>query len=143
MKKFFCLILFLLVTIPVFAGNTLAPDEIQRLTKAKSLLADTEDRSVNELVLKFQKTGWPEDYLAIYEAIAFTFRDITKDYKNDRVARVRLLDKIRMNMAYFQFGGSRAEQEGSSELNRLIQRKLKQYLPEDIWFNPAIFHSLE
>ena len=144
MKKAVCGIVFLILLLPAIASANFTQVEIRRLTEAKSLLMDAEKRSVEDLIKEFNDTGLPREQLDIYEATAATFRDIINDYsKNDAQSRERLLDKIRMNMAYFQFGGTRAEQEGGSELNRLIQRKLIQYLPENIWDNPKLFHSLE
>lgn len=138
---FFSLIIFGAVTSS--ADASLTQKDLQRIIRAKALMMDAEKRSADEIRSEFEESGYPQQQLQIYEAIAKTFRDIVADYKeNTAEARVRLLDKIRMNMAYFQFGGSKSEKEGGSELNRLIQRKLKEYLPKDIWDDPNVFHSL-
>jgi hypothetical protein len=142
--KTICLCVLLTFIVPAAAGAALTQTEVFRLTKAKALLMDAEKRPLDEIIEEFERTGLPHEHLQIYEAVAATFRDILTDHQeNDTRSRERLLDKIRMNMAYFQFGGTKTEQEGGSELNRLIQRKLKQYLPEDIWGNSKLFHSLE
>lgn len=118
--------------------------EIQRLTKAKTLLMDTENRSVQDILKEFEAMGSPQQQLIIYEAVAAAFRDVQEKYGEDsRQSREQLLAKIRLNMAYFQLGGAVGEQAGMGELNKLIRRKLKQYLPENIWDNPDLFHSLE
>ena len=63
-------------------------------------MMDAEKRSADEIRSEFEESGYPQQQLQIYEAIAKTFRDIVADYKeNTAEARVRLLDKIRMNMA--------------------------------------------
>jgi len=143
-RKTIFLILLLILISPAIAGAAFTQAEIGRLTEAKALLSDAETRSHDEIIEAFVETGLPHEQLVIYEAIAATFRDIIDDYgENTPESRGRLLNKIRMNMAYFQFGGSKKEQEGGSELNRLIQRKLKEYLPKEIWDNPQLFHSLE
>ncbi len=144
MNKVVCFILFLVVISPATASAAFTQAEVRRLTEAKILLMDADKRSVDDLIEGFNSTGLPNEQITIYEAIAATFRDIIQDYgEHSAQSQKQLLNKIRMNMAYFQFGGSRAEQPGGSELNRLIQRKLKQYLPENIWDNPKLFHSLE
>ncbi len=144
MKNVACFIILLFLVFPAAAEAAFTQAEVRRLTEAKTLLMDADKRSVDDLIEEFNSTGLPIEQIMIYEAIAATFRDIMKDYgENSTRSREQLLNKIRMNMAYFQFGGSRAEQPGGSELNRLIQRKLKHYLPEDIWENQKLFHSLE
>ena len=143
MKTFVCFILFILLAFPVMGDADLTQSERKRLTEAKALLMDVESRSVDDLMNKFAETGLAREQLQIYEAIAATFRDIIDQYgKKSLRSRKKVIEKIRMNMAYFQLGGSRAEQKGGSELDRLIQRKLKQYLPEEIWDNTKLFHSL-
>ncbi|MCK5014971.1 MAG: hypothetical protein KAS66_14255 [Candidatus Omnitrophica bacterium] len=143
-KKTVYLIVFLILAAPATAGANFTQAQTHRLIKAKALLMDTEDRSADDLIKEFEKTGLPHEHLDIYEAIAATFRDITTEYgENSPQSRERLLGKIRMNMAYFQLGGPDTDQPGDGELNRLIRRKLKKYLPKDIWDNPELFHSLE
>ena len=144
MKRAVFLIVFLILAFPATADTNFTQAEIRRLTEARALLMDTEKRSRDEIIKEFDETGLPREHLEIYEAIAATFRDITNKYgENSPQSREQLLEKIRMNMAYFQLGGPDTEQPGGSELNRLIRRKLKQYLPEKIWDNPKLFHSLE
>ena len=137
-------LLLLLLALPITADAAFTQAEIQRLTEARNLLKDSEMRSVNDLIEEFESTGFPDEHLEIYEAVAKTFRDIDNKYGQDNPeSRKQLLGKIKLNMAYFQLGGSTQEQSGGSELNRLIQRKLKHYLPENIWGHPKLFHSLD
>lgn len=142
-KLIICLILCLIFATPSMADTIFSQDEIRRLSTAKKLLMDTEKRSLDHLVNELSTTHSPRQQLAIYEAMAATFRDIIKKYEGDTPqSRERLLGKIRMNMAYFQLGGPDTDDPEDGALNRLIRRKLKHYLPEDIWKNPKLFHSL-
>lgn len=146
MKRIIALILILAAAAPAFADQELMPQDLQRLNEAKAILADAEARSLDAIADEFIRTGFPADHLQIYEVIALTFQDIMRGHGAEVKGldgRRRLLEKIKMNLAYFQLGGPDVEAQEENELNILIRRKLKNYMPKELWTNPKLFHSLD
>lgn len=139
--------LFIMVFAALFCAVSVeawTSSQISRVAEARKLFQNAEKRLVKDILAEFETGGSPEASIGIYEAMAKTFRDINSEYGDDTPeSRVRLFSKIKLNMAYFQMSGSRQESPGGSILDRLIQRTLKRYLPEDVWSDPKLFHSLD
>jgi hypothetical protein len=144
MKKITALILILAAS--ASAGPGLTPRDMERLKEAKAILADAEPRPLDAVADQLTKTGSPYENLQIYEVVALTFQDIIREHGAEvkgRDGRQRLLEKVKMNLAYFQLGGPDVEAEGEDGLNILIRRKLKDHMPKELWGNPKLFHSLD
>ena len=78
------------------------------------------------------------------EAIAATYAELVKKYQlAGRQERMRFLDKVRMNMAYFQLGGLDDESPKASSLNIVIRRKLKEHLSLELRGDTRLFKSLD
>lgn len=127
-----------------YAYQDLSPAQMNRLKAAKELLGDADTHSLKEATDELKKSPDTEGALQIVEAVAAVYVELVRDYKlDDPQARIRLLDKIRMNMAYFQMGGPDTEGAQESSLNILIRRKLKDHLSPELKKNPNLFYSLE
>ena len=118
--------------------------QMNRLAHAKELLGAVDTRAVEMIAAEIAKSPAAEGALQIFEAVARVYADLVDEYElTDYEARERLLERIRMNMAYFQLGGPDAEGPGESGLNVLIRRRLIRHLPPELMSDPRLFHSLE
>src|SRR3989338_3875838 len=110
-KKPVLVCLFLFIFAVSSYGNTdLSVEQSSRAEKVKKLLGDADTHTLSIILGEIKKSSYPEGELQIHEAVAQTFRDMVQKYQPaDKEARIRLLDKVRMNMAYFQLGGPDAE----------------------------------
>ena len=146
MLKKFILLTFLLnvFVLCAYANTDLSTEQIERVTKAKRLLGDADQGSLTKTIHRLKKSPAVEGELQIIEAVAATYDELVRKYKPaDKMARERLLDKIRMNMAYFQLGGPDTENPRESSLNIVIRRKLKEHLPSELINQPGFLYSLE
>jgi hypothetical protein len=76
--------------------------------------------------------------------MAKAYADIVRD--QDVVGEKKkewLYSMVCLNMAYFQFGGTQGPPGSATSLNRLIRRKLKEYLPPSVLKQPGFLYSLE
>lgn len=128
----------------VFAYQFLSADQLQRIKTAKALLGATDSRTLTAAISELEKSPSAEGALEIYEAIAETYGELVKKHGlTDKKAQERLLDKIRMNMAYFQLGGPDVERASDSSLNIVIRRLLKKHLPAQLFSDRSFFKSLD
>ena len=145
LKKFLLAVFLLNVSIfSAFAYQDLSAGQLQRINTAKSLLGATDDRTLAATISELEKSPSTEGALEIYEAIAETYGELVKKHGlTDKKAQERLLDKIRMNMAYFQLGGPDVERVSDSSLNIVIRRLLKKHLPAQLFSDRRFFKSLD
>ncbi|HOW35362.1 MAG TPA: hypothetical protein PL155_02980 [Candidatus Omnitrophota bacterium] len=145
LRKFFALVFLInAFAFHAYADQDLSPGQLSRLKAAKGLIGDADSRSLQEAADELRTSPDTEGALQILEAVAAVYVELVRDYAlDDSTARVRLLDKIRMNMAYFQMGGPDSEGPQESDLNILIRRKLKEHLSSELRNNPKLFYSLE
>ena len=146
-KLFFVLIFFSFLATGVHAqgdsGFLTAPD-IERLKGVKALLGGIDKKSLQASIRELEKTRHPHTNLVMREAMARTFTDIVKEVNVEGQKKKEwLYSMICLNMAYLQFGGSQGKRGSTSELNRLIRRKLKEYLPPDLFHQSGFLYSLE
>ncbi len=114
----------------------LTPQAVESIRRSKQTLADVDPEPWENTVAAFNQTACPFIQAEILEAMARTYADLIKDYAvQDRDARIRLFDKIKMNMAYLQFTGGGNRPAGSG-LDALIQNTLKEYLPPAVLSHP-------
>ena len=140
MKKFLILIL-LFNFAPLAHASSNDDGYLQRIRKAKELIAELEPRSAEDIAQEFIKTSSPEGNVQIFEAIAATYNDliIRKNIVEDE-GKKDLYNQIRLNVAFIQFGGD-PSYEGGKKLNRWIRQTLMKYLSKDLISDEDIFYS--
>jgi len=116
---------------------------LARILDAKTLVADLDPRSVEDISIELRSTSSPEGNLQIYEAVAATFRDLVINGDvTDEVGKKNLYDQIRMNVAFIQFGGNPNTSSGK-KIDRWIRQTLMKYLPQDLLKDEDMFYSAE
>ena len=126
----------------VVCSDPLTPQAIEQVRMSKQALADVDAEPWAVTVDEFNNTACPFIQVLMLDAMARTYTDLIRDYDlKEHDARVRLYDKIKMNMAFLQFTGGKSRAEGAG-LNCLIQEKLRNYLPNQIWEHPHFFIAL-
>jgi len=142
-KLLFLLIISLFLTASVHAAG-LTAQEIQRVRAVKQLLDGIDTKSLQETIDELEKTRYPRINLEMREAMAKVYTDIVRQENvSGQKKKEWLYSMVCLNMAYLQFGGSQGAPGGTTSLNRLIRRKLKEYLPSNILNQPGFFYSLE
>jgi len=124
-------------------SQSLTPQQVEQVRMFKQALAQVDHESLEATVEEFNKSACPAIRVLMLDAMTRTYADLIRDYDLiDQDARVRLYDKIKMNMAYMQFTGGRGRCKGSG-LNCLIQDKLKTYLPSWLLDHPQFYVSID
>jgi hypothetical protein len=148
-KQFFLLVIFTFLATSVHAQanhrrSLLTAQEIERVKAVKELLYGVDKRSLQETIDELQRARHPQLGLEMQEAMAKAYTDIVKEINVEGQKKKEwLYSMVCLNMAYLQFGGSQGKAGSTTELNRLIRQKLKQYLPPDIFKQPGFLYSLE
>ena len=141
-KQFFFLIIFLFLSSSVHA-EYLTGQDIQRVKAVTQVLSGIDGKSLQQTIDELEKTRYPHLNLIMREAMAKTYADIVRD--NNVVEpkkKAWLYSMVCLNMAYVQFAGFQKQKSNTTSLNRLIRRKLREYLPADILKQPGFFYSL-
>lgn len=137
-------ILILGMSATVFAAPELLPQQLERVKAAQELLCEADPQPLQKIINELQTSPALEGNIYILESVALTYRDLVAKYGIiNQSAKERLLEKVRLNMAYFQLGGQDNEGNDQNPLDIMIRRKLKEYLPEYVWKDTQLFHSLE
>ena len=140
MRKTLFVIAILCMASTAFAYGHLSAKEIGRLRVAKALTADVDTKSLEVSIRELESTDRPDVNLDIRVAMAKTYADIVRDQKLvDLRSKTWLYSMVSLNMAYLQFGGTK----NPEPLNRVICRKLKEYLPEGLLKTPGFIKSLD
>ena len=147
-KKFFPLIIFIFLATSVYAdGNyrsRLTEQEIQRVRAVKELLYGIDTKPLWETIEELEKTRHPLVNLQMKEAIAKAYTDIARDFNvQGQKKKEWLYSMVCLNMAYLQFAGNQGSPGITTDLNKLIRQKLKEYLPADALNQYRLFYSLE
>ena len=127
-----------------YRSGQLTASDIERVKVVKALLYGIDTKSLRETIDELEKTRHPQINLQIREAMAKAYTDIVSeiDVKGQK-KKEWLYSMVCLNMAYLQFGGSQGKSGSTTELNRLIRRKLKEYLPPNALKRDGFFYSLE
>ena len=118
--------------------------EVQRVRALKELLGGVDSKTLQQTVDELEKADYPRVNLDMKEAITKTYADIVRD-KNviDQEERVWLYSMVTLNMAYLQLGGTQDKAGSTGPLNQLIRRKLREYLPPEIFNRPGFSFVVE
>jgi len=147
MKRSIALIIFLFLTSSVYVeakSRHLTMEEIERVRAVKELLGDVDSKTVQQTIKELERSDYPQINLQLKEAMAKTFFDIVRDKNIQGQARQeRLLSQISLNMAYLQLGGTQDKAGSAEPLNRLIRKKLREYLPSEIFSSPGFSFVIE
>ena len=147
--KFIPLIIFLFLATSAYAEGSysskhLTAQEIERVRVVKGLLSGIDTKPLRETIAELEKTRHPEISLEMKEAMAKAFTDIVRDINVEGQKKKEwLYSMVCLNMAYLQFGGAQGKYGSTTELNRLIRQKLKEYLPPNALKQSGFFYSLE
>ncbi len=145
MRTIFILISILLVALPVQAKEgrlakdvqQLTPSDIELLKEAKALVGNVDRKTLSQTIAEIERTKYPAVNVQMRQAMARAYADIIKEHNIEgQKKREWLYSMINLNMAYLQFGGSK---DAAGQLNKLILRKLNEYLPREILKHPG-FH---
>lgn len=145
----FLLIIFIFLATSAFAEESyntrhLTSSQIERVRAVKELLGGVDAKSLWETIHEIEATRHPLINLEMKEAMARTYTDIVRDINVEGQKKKEwLYSMICLNMAYLQFGGSQGRSGTTTELNRLIRQKLKEYLPSNVLKQPGFIYSLE
>ena len=125
------------------ADAALTDAHTRRLEQANYILREVDLRPLPMIIEEMNRTASPEGNLQIYEAVAATYQEIVdRKHITDSERKQSLYDSIRMNVAFMQFGGG-IEHKGDKVLDRWIRQTLARHLPEGVFDNDQLFHSLK
>lgn len=132
----------LLFSSAVFA-DSLTDGQITRVKAYKFLIQDVDQKSLRQTIEELENMPYTEENLQIMEAMAKAYAHIAREQD---VVKQRnkdwLYGQIAMNMAYLQMGGSNPT-GGNASLSRLICRKLKEHLSEELLSHPVLFRPFK
>jgi len=127
-----------------YGSRHLTAQQIERVKAVKDLLEGIDKDPLWKTVRELEKTRDPEINLQMKEAMAKAYTDIVHEINvQGQKKKEWLYSMVCLNMAYLQFGGSQGKYGSTTELNRLIRQKLKEYLPPNALKQPGFVYSLE
>ena len=138
--------LFLVVFIPasVSQAESLSAQQIARVKACKRLIAEVDIKSLQRSIDELEASLYPELNLEIMEAVTQAYDDIVREQNVTKLKdKEWLYAMITLNMANLQFGGGVGKNSRDAGLNRLIERKLKEYLPAEALNHPGFSKSVE
>ena len=143
--RFFLLVVFTFLAASAHAqGNFPTSQDIERVRAVKALLYGIDTKSLQETIEELGKTRHPQINLQMREAMAKTYADIVREVNVEGQKKKEwLYSMVCLNMAYLQFGGGQGTPGSTTSLNRLIRRKLKEYLPPHALKQAGFLYSLE
>jgi len=140
------IVIFIFTTAHADEYNTsrsLTTLQVQQVMQVKKLLEGVDKESLQKTIHELEKTRHPQTSLELREAMAKAYVDIVKEVNVEGQKKKEwLYSMICLNMAYLQFGGSQGNPGSTTELNRLIRQKLKEYLPANIQRQPGFLYTL-
>jgi hypothetical protein len=149
LKLLLSLGIFVSMTMSVHAQENyytryLTAQEIERVKAVKELLYGVDTKSLQQTINELEKSPHPLINLQMKEAMAKAYTDIVREINVEGQKKKEwLYSMVCLNMAYLQFGGSLGKYGSTTELNRLIRQKLKEYLPPNALKQPGFVYSLE
>jgi hypothetical protein len=143
--KFIPLVIFVFLATSAHAyGSHLTLQEIERVKAFKGLLGGIDKKSLWETINELERSRHPQVDLEMKEAMAKAYTDIAREFNVEGQKKKEwLYSMVCLNMAYLQFAGKQGNSASTTDLNKLIRQKLKEYLPSDILNQPGFIYSLE
>ena len=127
-----------------YSSQHLTQQDIGRLRVVKELLDGVDKESLRTTIQELDKARHPQINLLMKEAMAKAYVDIVQSEGVQGLSKKEwLYSMICLNMAYLQFGGSSGKRGSTTELNRLIRKKLIQYLPPNALKETGFVYSLD
>ena len=127
-----------------YGRGRLTAQDVERVKMVKELLDGVDTKSLAETIAELEHSRHPRVNLEMKEAMAKAYTDIVMEINVEgQKKKVWLYSMVCLNMAYLQFGGSLGAPGSTTELNRLIRRKLKGYLPPNALKQLGAMYSLE
>lgn len=140
---FFASVCVVLSATACAAAGRLTSADLDRVRELKKLIAAVDTKSLEQTVREIERATDPQLMLKISEAMARVYADIERDQQvTDSKTREWLYSLVALNMATMQFGGKPSGGKDGA-LNRMITRKLKEYLSSDVFANPHFHVSVE
>ncbi len=122
----------------------LTAQEIERVRQVEALLGGVDTKSLRETINELERSRHPYINLEVKEAMAKAYTDIVREINVEGQSKKEwLYSMVCLNMAYLQFGGDEGRPGSTTELNRLIRKKLMEYLPSDLLKQFGSMYSLE
>ncbi len=122
----------------------LTAEEIGRLKAVKAILGNIDPKSLGQYIAELEQSKDPLKSLEMKEAMAKAYADIVQEEEvQGQKKKEWLYSMVCLNMAYLQFGGSAGTSRDSTDLNRLIRRKLIAYLPAHALQQPGFVYTLQ
>jgi len=141
---FMCMLLATSAHADEYYRGHLTLQQIERIREVKQILDGVDRDSMQKTIRELEKSRHPQVNIEMKEAEARAFTDIVQEINVEGQKKKEwLYSMICLNMAYLQFGGAQGKYGTTTELNRLIRQKLKEYLPPDINKQPGFLYSLE
>ena len=131
---------------PVYAQayGDLTQEQVQRLKECERLLDGVSKETLAKRIDGLEQSRYQEEDLRILEAMARTYAEIVQEQQViGQEKKEWLYNMIALNMAYLQMGGLDVHKSSETALNKLIQSKLRRYLPADLTNDQNMFYSLE
>lgn len=144
MKKIYYLfmLMFTVPSVSLAASKYLSAADIDHVKAIKAMISDVDHKPLAAWIDELQSSRYPQLNISIKEAMAKAYVDIVRDQGVVGLKKKEwLYSMIALNMAYMQFGGGDSNQ--APELDKLIRRKLKSYLPPGIVDKQGFHYSLE
>jgi hypothetical protein len=110
----------------------------------KELLAGVDTKPLWKTIDELERSRHPMVNIEMKEAMAKAFIDLSREYNiQEQKKKEWLYSMVCLNMAYLQFAGNQRNSASTTDLNKLIRQKLKEYLPSDILNQPGFIYTLE
>lgn len=122
----------------------LGQEDMHRLKSVVGILQEADHKVLSQVMREVEKSPFPKTSLFMKEATAHTYASLIAEQNVQSQSKKEwLLSVIQLNLAYLQFVGTSHKAKADSELNALIRRKLKKFLPADIDNQPGFIQSVD
>lgn len=126
------------------SGGALSEEELGRVRACKRLLKGVDDESVEETVARLEENHYPLEHIILMEAMARTYAEMVEEQQVVEIKKKKwLYSMVTLNMAYLQLGGFQLKKAHAVPLHRIIQRKLRSYIPAEMMKNEDLFNPLD
>lgn len=149
MKKSVIVLLLLMLVLPQGVSaqegrRSLGEKDIARVQACKRLFKGVDGQTMEETVEQLESNPYPREQIILMEAMARTYAEVVEEQEVSEPAKKKwLYSMVTLNMAYLQLGGYQLKKAHAVPLHRIIQGKLKKYIPPELMENRDLFNPLE